>query len=107
MKKLYILLVLLLVSRMASAQVASHFFEQRNALSTFPALQRVSSGTMSSAIATKTMPTVDVAALLAEDAANATQEDIPFRFGYGFDVDYTLADGTWQEQEEHFILIIY
>jgi hypothetical protein len=85
---------------MSSAQVASHFFEQRDALRSFPALQQARAGTISSAIATKTMPTVDVAALLAEDAANAALEDIPFRFGYGFDVNYTLADGTWQEQEE-------
>ena len=47
-----------------------------------------------SAIEVKTMPKVDVEALLRED--ETAQKDQPYRFGYGFDVSYTLENsGTW------------
>ncbi|MFH2056447.1 MAG: trypsin-like peptidase domain-containing protein [bacterium] len=42
------------------------------------------------------MPPVDVDALLAEDAEMSKDE--PFRFGYGFEVNYSLSNsGTWTE----------
>lgn len=44
------------------------------------------------------MPKVDVARLMKEDK-EMTGEDVPFRFGYGFDTSYTLEDGEWEEIE--------
>ena len=40
------------------------------------------------------LPAVDVEALMEEDSLNY-EEGLPYRFGYGFDVSYTLADGNW------------
>jgi len=47
---------------------------------------------------TITMPPVDVEALIAEDEANAASgAPSPYRFGYGFDVEYSLYNtGTWE-----------
>ena len=44
----------------------------------------------------KEMPEVDVEALLLED--QFAPEDEPYRFGYGFDVSYSLQNsGTWDK----------
>ncbi|MFZ5980768.1 MAG: trypsin-like serine peptidase [Candidatus Zixiibacteriota bacterium] len=44
-----------------------------------------------------TMPSIDRQALLDEDARDAGK-DIPFRFGYGFEVNYNLDNsGTWED----------
>lgn len=40
------------------------------------------------------MPSFDLEKLMKEDREMAF-EDVPFRFGHGFDVDYTLNDGVW------------
>lgn len=43
------------------------------------------------------MPAVDVQKLMEEDKAVESLSDMPFRFGYNFDVNYNLANsGTWQ-----------
>lgn len=44
------------------------------------------------------LPTLDVRKLLKEDE-EIRSADIPYRFGYGFEVDYTLDDGVWERQE--------
>jgi len=49
----------------------------------------------SETISTKTMGHVDVDALLREDIENESK-GIPLRIGYGFDVNYGLKDGTWE-----------
>ena len=41
------------------------------------------------------MPKFDIAAMLEEDEA-VKGMDVPFRFGKGFDVNYTLNDGNWE-----------
>ena len=42
-----------------------------------------------------TMESVDVQSLLEEDKENG--KDVPFRFGYGFEVSYDLlSNGTWK-----------
>jgi len=49
-----------------------------------------------SVIEVKTMPKVDVEALLREDENSSKNE--PYRFGYSFDVSYNLKNsGTWQD----------
>ncbi|MBU0561071.1 MAG: hypothetical protein ABIG69_01005 [Bacteroidota bacterium] len=40
----------------------------------------------------KNMPQIDVESLLMED--ETTTKDLPFRFGYGFDVNYSCVT-TW------------
>jgi len=40
------------------------------------------------------MPGFDVNRLLEEDES-VKRMDVPYRFGKGFDVNYTLADGIW------------
>ncbi len=48
-------------------------------------------------VAAVAMPSVDVAALLAQDEIEKT-EGMPFRFGFPFDVNYTLENsGTWED----------
>ncbi len=43
------------------------------------------------------MGSVDVAQLLVEDEQDAIDKDIPYRFGYPFDVDYNLENsGQWE-----------
>ncbi len=44
---------------------------------------------------TITLPAVDVEALMREDSLNYV-EGLPYNFGYGFDVEYSLADGNWK-----------
>jgi len=44
------------------------------------------------------MPKFNVASLLEEDEATKGL-NLPFRFGKGFDVDYTLKDGTWDKTD--------
>ena len=51
---------------------------------------------VSASIEVKEMPHVDVEALLRED--EMTPKDMPYRFGYGYDVSYSLQNsGTWGE----------
>jgi len=51
-------------------------------------------------IQTLTLPDIDRQALMAEDARD-TGKDIPFRFGYGFEVDYNLDNsGIWEELDD-------
>ncbi|MDR0700094.1 MAG: hypothetical protein LBG28_12920, partial [Tannerella sp.] len=72
-----------------NAQVSSTLFHQKDAFETYPALK-----TISADVPVKQMPEVNVEELLAEDEELAGL-DVPFRFGYGFDVSYTLDDGHW------------
>ncbi len=72
-----------------------------------PLLAQVSAGgqpytfanTVADTIHTVRMDSVDVAALLAEDAAEAERgKNVPPRFGYAFEVDLGLESaGTWTE----------
>jgi hypothetical protein len=73
-----------------SAQVYDYYFENKDAFKTFPQLQTVEGKD----ITVKRMQPVDVEKLLEEDR-ELEGLDVPFRFGYAFDVDYTLEDGRW------------
>jgi len=54
-------------------------------------------GTFATQVPTEVMPALDVDALLAEDAANAG-ESVPFRFGWGHEVQLGLQEaGVWEE----------
>jgi hypothetical protein len=77
------------------AQVLSTIFESKNALETYPALKQK----ITKSIPRKTMQQVNVAKLKEEDKLKEGMGDVPFRFGYGFDVNYTLEDGIWEQQD--------
>jgi hypothetical protein len=86
-EKIIILFELLLCVCSVKPQVASHIFEGKDAFGNFPVLKQREL----KEIPTRQMQPVDVAALLKEDLENEGL-DIPFRFGYGFDVNYTMAE---------------
>ena len=94
MKNTILLIVLLLSASIMTAQVKSTRFRGKDAFKSFPEMRHFKSNHVS----TKKMPKVDTESLLKEDQANEGL-DIPFRFGNGFDVNYTLNDGTWEEQD--------
>ncbi|MDR2684200.1 MAG: hypothetical protein LBB53_02315, partial [Prevotellaceae bacterium] len=94
MKKIVYTLLFLCSNLITSSQVTSYYFESKDAFVEYPFLKYSSK----EEIPVKVMPSVDVNKLLQEDKANEGL-DIPFRFGYGFDVDYTLKDGVWEEQD--------
>jgi hypothetical protein len=77
-----------------NAQVYSTFFHQKDAFKTYPALKSI---TMD--VPVRQMPEVNVERLLAEDRERVGL-DVPFRFGYGFDVSYTMDDGLWMRSDE-------
>ena len=89
MKTIYSIFVFLLCGNTAIAQVTTNYYERKDAFDHIPELRPVKD------IATKMMPQVDVEKLLKEDEENDLN-GFPFRFGYGFDVDYNLTDGTSQ-----------
>ena len=94
MKNVILLFVFILCVFTATAQVTTTFFKEKDAFKSLPALRQSKSQTLS----TKRMPQFDTEKLLREDMENEGM-DIPFRFGYGFDVNYTLKDGTWEKRD--------
>lgn len=91
-------ILFLAISGMTFSQVPSTFFVERNAFEAYPVLKTHRAESKSAA---KKMPTIDnIQQLLAEDKELASYGDFPFRFGYEFDVNYSLGDGTWAETEK-------
>jgi len=90
MKNLKLLLVFLLCAFTATAQVTTSYFENKDAFESFPLLKQ----SMFQSFPTIQMPEVDVEKLLREDIYLAGL-NLPFRFGHGFDVDYSMKDGVW------------
>ena len=98
MKKTLFFILLWTINGIIFSQVPSTFFADRNAFDTYPALKQSHLKSKSTA---KKMPAIEnIQQLLAEDKELASYGDFPFRFGYGFDVDYSLSDGTWEETEK-------
>jgi hypothetical protein len=92
MKRVIFMLMAFISSAVVSAQVYDYYFEDKDVFDMFPQLQKVDARTM----VVKQMPPVDVDKLLEEDR-ELEGLDVPFRFGYAMDVDYTLGDGKWIE----------
>ncbi len=91
MKKTIIVLLIIGIAIVSSnAQVVTKTFERNKAFDNHPEFEisRITSSVLK-------MPNFDVAQMLAEDEA-VRGMDIPFRFGKGFDVNYTLKDGHWK-----------
>jgi hypothetical protein len=90
MKRLFFALIALLCSAVVSAQVNDRYFENKDAFKTFPQLVPAN-GSM----VVKTMPSFNIDSLLKDDRELEERGGYPFRFGYAFDVNYTLEDGKW------------
>lgn len=91
--KRYYTLILLLVSMLGSiyAQVETHYYEMGKS---DVSIKRSARGNLK----VNRMPSFDLAALQREDAKKDSMGGF-FRFGKGFDVGYTLADGQWENVE--------
>ena len=91
--KRYYILMLLLVSMVGTvyAQVETHYYKKGN--SDVSIKRSVKSNQK-----VNRMPSFDLAALQREDAKKDSMGGF-FRFGKGFDVGYTLADGQWENVE--------
>jgi len=96
MKKILFVSLLLLNGAIVSAQVISSFFNERNAFETYPMLRQKAR----EVIPLKKMLPVSTEELIKEDKEREKLGDSPFRFGYGFDVNYSLSDGIWEEENE-------
>lgn len=91
--KRYYILMLLLVSMVGTvyAQVETHYYKKGN-----PDVSIKRSVRSNQKV--NRMPSFDLAALQREDAKKDSMGG-SFRFGKGFDVGYTLADGQWENVE--------
>jgi len=91
--KRYYTLILLLVSMVGTvyAQVETHYYKKGN-----PDVSIKRSVRSNQKV--NRMPSFDLAALQREDAKKDSMGGF-FRFGKGFDVGYTLADGQWENVE--------
>jgi hypothetical protein len=89
MKKLYLFICLLLAINI-SAQIPSTIFSENSKLfDLYPYFDKFRF-TAPEII----LPSFDYNCLLEEDAA-ITKMNVPYRFGKGFDVNYSIADGIW------------
>ena len=91
--KRYYILMLLLVSMIGTlyAQVETRYYEKGKSDVSIKRSARNN-------LKVNRMPSFDLAPLLKEDAKKDSMGGF-FRFGKGFDVDYTLADGQWENVE--------
>jgi hypothetical protein len=97
MKKTVILLLIFSYSINGLSQVQSTLYENKDAFQYHAKIKT----SLSKAIPVKKMQAFDVDRLLKDDKQDEDMKDVPFRFGYGFDVDYTLNDGVWETQGDN------
>lgn len=89
MRKILFIILSLSVLINSNAQVNSKIFKSNEAFRENTKLKPFLKCSL------KKMPQFDVNELYEEDKRTKGM-DIPFRFGKGFDVNYTLQDGTWE-----------
>ena len=88
-----VLIAFALSALTTTAQVTTSFFQEKDAFRSFPMLRY----SRSQEFETKSMPHgVDRERLLKEDRANENEAFGTSRLGYGFKVNYSLQDGTWE-----------
>ena len=91
MKNEIYLFLFILSATTVNAQVTTTYFEEKDAFKKVPELRYKQTRT----IPTKRMPTVDVEKLLKED--NVSKDiQAPAKYGYCFDVNYTMSDGVYE-----------
>lgn len=93
MKNIILLFVFFLCAITTTAQVPSTYFESKDAFNSFPVLRY----SKVQELTTKRMLPIDAERLLKEDS-EAEGMNIPYRFGYVFDVNYTMKDGMWEDR---------
>jgi len=91
MKRLLLSTCLLLIAHLIYGQIETRFFPQKDA---FDKVEKIKNN--SKAQKAQKMPSFNKEQMLEEDKMNEGKDD-PFRFGKGFDVNFTLLDGTWTE----------
>lgn len=82
-----------LVSVIANCQIKTEVLSTGGAFIRYPDLS------ITSVMVQKEMPSFDFQSLIEEDEANKSK-DIPFRFGKGFEVSFTIDDGNWYRKGE-------
>ncbi len=91
MKQIIAITLLVFTVTQATAQVETCFYTKSEAL------QRDYKYTQKSTVV-YTMPSFDLGRMQKEDA-EMDGEDVPYRFGKGFDVSYSFDDGLWEDVE--------
>lgn len=86
-------LILLSVFFSGIGQVATTFFPNRDALQQNRILEEYNG-----VAKLKAMPPLDLQKIIST-SQQETNDNVPFRFGEGFDTNITLADGEWTEVE--------
>lgn len=90
MKKLILILILLSAfNYFGFGQVETRFFPDKDALQQSQHIKNHHKSTK-----VKKMPLFDIQKMIIEDSQNESL-NIPFRFGKGFDVNFSLSDGEW------------
>lgn len=92
MRRLLLILVCIYGLTTAYSQVETTFYPNNDAVSA-SMVRILEKGGQSQIVK---MPSFDLNKLLKEDK-EMEGEDVPFRFGKGFDVKYTLEDGIWEK----------
>lgn len=94
MNKYYLSLFLLFVTFGIKAQVETKYYSsgKNSELS-----KRVESFTKYAI--TKSMPSFELTDCYLDECLDK-DTDIPYQFGFAFDVEYTLDDGLWQDVED-------
>lgn len=93
MKKVFFAVIIWCIPSVLFSQVLTQRFAKGEAVEKGVKIKKeITSGSIIE------LPKVDIEKLLMEDAEVAG-EDVPYRFGYGFDTSYSLKDGEWDNVE--------
>ena len=90
MRKIVLLFSLSIFTLLAVGQVETRSFPNGNAIDQVKTIQK-----RTKSITKKQMPSFDVQQMLKEDLIVDKMGDAPYRFGKGFDVNYSLQEGSW------------
>ena len=91
MKQIIAVILLFLGVIQSNAQVETNYYSKSDIIRSNFKYSRKN-------IIVKTMPSFDLEKMRKEDA-EMEGEDVPFRFGKGFDVNYSFDDGQWENVE--------
>lgn len=89
MKHIIVVILLFLMAIQSNAQVETNYYSKNDKA------RNVFSYSRKNTIV-KTMPSFDLEKIRKEDA-EMEGEDVPYRFGKGFDVSFSFSDGKWED----------